>query len=177
MKVVCVETLNCFGLWSSKWVKLVKSDGFLDPALSFVHENQSTSHILTRKCWIMIQGTNMQQQLNENWSTHHPVQHFAENHVFTVQPRRFSSQDEELWSVGVRTSVRHTHLVHTQKNVSLSLKLRLWITRLTQISLDQCLLDFWAGSVQTLTDLKASLGSRLSERVMSIKLQQDYTCV
>lgn len=45
-------------------------------------------------------------------STHHPVQDFAKNHVLPVQPRCFGSQDEELRPVGVRTGVRHAHLVH-----------------------------------------------------------------
>ena len=34
------------------------------------------------------------------------------DHLFPVQPRRFGSQDEELRAVGVRTGVRHAHLVH-----------------------------------------------------------------
>ena len=51
-------------------------------------------------------------------STHHPVQDFAKYHVLPIQPRCSGSQDEELWSIGVRTSVRHTHLVWTHTHDS-----------------------------------------------------------
>lgn len=81
-----------------------------------------TDFACLRPLWRFIQGHT--QILNDDiflfvdlWkcfggSTHHPVQDFAKNHVFPVQPRRSGSQDEELRPVGVRTGVRHAHLVH-----------------------------------------------------------------
>lgn len=53
-------------------------------------------------------------------STHHSIQDFAKYYVFPIQPRCSGSQDEELWSIGVGTSVRHTHLVWTHTQFSIS---------------------------------------------------------
>ena len=53
-------------------------------------------------------------------STHHPIQDFAKYYVFPIKPRCSGSQDEELWSIGVGTSVRHTHLVWTHTQFSIS---------------------------------------------------------
>lgn len=49
-------------------------------------------------------------------STHHPVQDFAENYVFPVQPQRPGGQDEELRAVGVGAGVGHAHLVRERQH-------------------------------------------------------------
>lgn len=57
------------------------------------------------------------------------INHLAKNRVTTIQPRRVNSANEELGSIGVRSSVRHA-----QNTLSLVLEVKVLIFKLFAVN-------------------------------------------